>query len=277
MSARTSGAPGRVARTLVAASVMTALGGLAACGGGTAKDRKPSGPSGTASGAAAARDGGSAAPAGDGAEGPLNKARLTKAVLGTGDLKGYGFTESGAADLQGQSLRATPVACQPVADLFLFTTDPSPRAVVSRHAEREDDREGADASVHTLALLSYRAGEAHEVMAGLRASVRTCARYEHAGYTYGKVEAVDGPDLGDESVALRLVGSIEGAEVPTAYTVVRDGTTLAAFSSMDMLDADGVEVPGKLVRAQLAKLRKSREADGPGTAGKPDATSTPTG
>ncbi|MFH8464267.1 hypothetical protein [Streptomyces sp. NPDC017991] len=272
----------KIARPLVAASAVAALGCVAACGGGgdgTARDGKSS--RSAASGRTAGgertkapaegsqdaedpRDTGAPQDtrdpqdsSGGGArkgDGPLTKAQLKKAALATGDVKGFDIEESEGADLLGQTVPATPSKCQPIADMFLFSGDPASRAGVSRGAVPKDE---TNASVITFALLAHRSGEADQVIDGLRTATRDCAAYRHADYDYKDVKALADPGLGDESVAFRLVASIEGAQVPAAYTVVRDGTTLVAFSSMNMLDADEIEVPAKLVEAQLAKLAKT--------------------
>ena len=265
----------RITRALVAASVVVGLGCASACSGGDDKDKKAARTSATgqsaqsadeskekAEGDAGAQDKGknkdkapgkdsSAAPDTDG---PLTRAQLKKAALTTGDVKGYKVEGAGSADLQGSSSPAGPAKCQPVADMFLFTTDPVSRAALSRGVTAKDE---TNASVTTLALLSYGSGEADDVLAGLRKATGECTSYQYVGYKYSGVKALADPKLGDESVAFRLVASIEGAEVPAAYTVVRDGSTLVAFSSMDMLDADEVEVPAELVEAQLTKLKKT--------------------
>lgn len=262
----------RITRALVAASVVVGLGCASACSGGDGKDKKAARTSATGQSADTSKEQGK-----EGAEGkdqgqdqakgpskgssvasdadePLTRAQLKKAALATGDVKGYKVEGAGSADLQGASSPAAPAKCQPVADMFLFTTDPVSRTSLSRGITAKDE---TDASVTTLALLSYGSGEADDVLAGLRKATGECTAYQYVGYKYSGIKELADPKLGDESVAFRLVASIEGAEVPAAYTVVRDGSTLVAFSSMNMLDADEVEVPAELVEAQLAKLKKT--------------------
>ncbi|MEU5293645.1 hypothetical protein [Streptomyces umbrinus] len=262
----------RITRTLVAASVVVGLGCASACSGGDGKDKKAARTSATGQSADASKEQGKegaedkdqgqdqakgsskgSSVASD-ADEPLTRAQLKKAALATGDVKGYKVEGAGSADLQGASSPAAPAKCQPVADMFLFTTDPVSRTSLSRGITAKDE---TDASVTTLALLSYGSGEADDVLAGLRKATGECTAYQYVGYKYSGVKELADPKLGDESVAFRLVASIEGAEVPAAYTVVRDGSTLVAFSSMNMLDADEVEVPAELVEAQLAKLKKT--------------------
>ncbi|MEU0644618.1 hypothetical protein [Streptomyces umbrinus] len=262
----------RITRALVAASVVVGLGCASACSGGDGKDKKAARTSATGQSADTSKEQGK-----EGAEGkdqgqdqakgpsegssvasdadePLTRAQLKKAALATGDVKGYKVEGAGSADLQGASSPAAPAKCQPVADMFLFTTDPVSRTSLSRGITAKDE---TDASVTTLALLSYGSGEADDVLDGLRKATGECTAYQYVGYKYSGVKELADPKLGDESVAFRLVASIEGAEVPAAYTVVRDGSTLVAFSSMNMLDADEVEVPAELVEAQLDKLKKT--------------------
>ncbi|GHB17385.1 hypothetical protein GCM10010306_006670 [Streptomyces umbrinus] len=262
----------RITRALVAASVVVGLGCASACSGGDGKDKKAARTSATGQSADASKEQGKegaedkdqgqdqakgsskgSSVASD-ADEPLTRAQLKKAALATGDVKGYKVEGAGSADLQGASSPAAPAKCQPVADMFLFTTDPVSRTSLSRGITAKDE---TDASVTTLALLSYGSGEADDVLAGLRKATGECTAYQYVGYKYSGIKELADPKLGDESVAFRLVASIEGAEVPAAYTVVRDGSTLVAFSSMNMLDADEVEVPAELVEAQLAKLKKT--------------------
>ncbi|WP_221347852.1 hypothetical protein [Streptomyces beigongshangae] len=295
----TAGAGAGIARSLVAVAAVAALACTAACGPGGSggpdgSDRNDrggkssrstaetgradgGGRSGTPAGGTPGNPGGpeegrgsqegraTPGPRGTGKErrtaGALTEARLRKAVLVTGDVEGYEFEESGGAGLLGRTSPATPSKCGPIADMFLFATTPAFEAGVSRGVGAKDE---LDASVTTLALLSYDSDGADEVIDGLRSATRSCTSYRHGGYDYGEVKAADAPDLGDESVAFRLVASIEGAQVPTAYTVVRDGTTLVAFSSMNMLRAGGAEVPVELVEAQLTKLAGvARRGEGP--------------
>ncbi|MEU6033048.1 hypothetical protein [Streptomyces tauricus] len=286
----------RFSRPLVAAAAVAALGCVAACGAGGDADAGQNGKSARSKAGGRTDDGEMAKTPAEGSQdaedpqdpggtgdtqdtrdsqdtggpqgssggapksaGPLTKAQLKKAALATDDVKGFEVKESEGADLLGQTVPATPSKCQPIADMFLFSTDPASRAGVSRGAVSKDE---TNASVITFALLAYKSGEADEVIDGLRSATTGCTAYRHADYDYKNVKAAADPGLGDESVAFRLVASIEGAQVPAAYTVVRDGTTLVAFSSMNMLDADDIEVPAKLVKAQLAKLAKLAKTTG---------------
>ncbi|MGW7262505.1 hypothetical protein [Streptomyces sp. NPDC054842] len=260
----------QVSRVTAAVAVMAALGCVAACGGGDGEGGEPA-----KAATATASERASGAPKGDGdakagdgvkdsgapeksatAEAPaaLSRAQLDKAALADGEVKGYAVDRTPASDISLDSVPATPAACQPVADMFLFTTDPTAHAGVGRGFTTKDD---LDASVTSLALLSYRSGEADEVLAGLRKATATCTSYKHTGYRYSEVKALKDPHLGDESVAYRLKASIEDTEVPTTFTVVRVGTVVVSFTSMNMLDPDKVRVPSEIIEKQLAKVEKA--------------------
>lgn len=243
----------RVSRIAVTVSVAAALGLTAACGGGGGVGGKGAKPS-KAKGSETAPADPKASPADSGA---LTRAELEKAALASGDVKDYQVKKMPASDIGLDSVPADPAACQPIADMFLFTSDPAARAATGRSFAAKDD---LDASVTSLALLAYGSGEAEKVLDGLRTSTGKCTKYEHTGYQYSGVKVLKDPDLGDESVAYRLLGSIEGASVPTTFTVVRVGTTVVTFTAMNMLDGDKVKVPSAIVDAQLKKLKKLKKA-----------------
>lgn len=248
-----------VSRVAAAVSAVAALGLVAACGGGgesgDSSKRQPQPKTATRADASAS-DSASASSA-DAAGGvALTKAQLERATLASGDVKGYRIEKLTASDVGLDSVPAKPAECQPVADMLLFTTDPAARAAVGRSLAATDE---LDASSTSLALLSYGSGEAEQVLAALRTATGKCTAYEHTDYHYSGVKVLKDPGLGDESLSYRLLGSIEGASVPTAFTVVRVGTTVVSFTSMNMLDADKVKVPPKIIDAQLEKLQKTAQ------------------
>ncbi|HSX98822.1 MAG TPA: hypothetical protein VLG91_15735 [Streptomyces sp.] len=244
----------KVSRTAVAVSVAAALGFTAACGGGggDGKDAnaEPS-VAGTASSAGDAKDGQ------DGQDGAgkaaLTEAQLKQAALAKGDVKGYKIVEMPAEDMPAVPVPAKPAACQPLANMFNFTSDPQPKARAGRTVTSEDQ---LSASVISLALAGHGQNDAERVMADLRKATENCDGYEHVGNTYTDVEARTAPKQGDEAVAYKLKADIEGARIPMSFTVVRSGSTLIGFYSMNMLDADKAEVPDAILDAQVAKLEK---------------------
>ncbi|MGA4850729.1 hypothetical protein ACOBQB_32485 [Streptomyces sp. G5(2025)] len=231
-----------VSRALVAASVTVALGLTAACGSDD-DGKNPSEP------AKSTQDSKPSAkkPA------VLSAAELEKAVLAKGDLKGYKIEKLSAADMPAQTVASDPVACQPLADMFMFASDPASKARVGRTMTGPDE---LDATITTLALLAHERDDAEKVMDGLRTATQKCKAYEHAGSKYRDVGALSAPKTGDEAVSYKVVGLIEGQKTPMSFTVVRSGSTLAAFYSINLLKPKEFGVSEEIVDAQIAKLEK---------------------
>ncbi|MGW0840307.1 hypothetical protein ACWD26_09105 [Streptomyces sp. NPDC002787] len=239
----------KMSRAVVAVSVVATLGFTAACGGGGDEDKgaetKPS-----AAGSATAAGDSKQDAAGKSA---LTEAQLKEAALAKGDVKGYKVADMPAEDMPAETVPAEPAACQPLANMFNFTSDPQPKARAGRTVTSEDE---LSANVISLALAAHGQSDAEKVMADLRKATETCTKYEHVGNKYSDIEALTAPEQGDEAVAYKLKGNIEGAKIPMSFTVVRSGSTLIGFYSMNMLDADKAEVPAELLEAQVAKVEK---------------------
>ncbi|MFF6782013.1 hypothetical protein [Streptomyces sp. NPDC012510] len=239
----------KMSRAAVAASVVAALGFTAACGGGGDEEKgAETKPSATASSSA---DGKAKDTAGTGA---LTEAQLKEAALAKGDVKGYAIADLPAEGMSGDAVPAQPSACQPLANMFHSTSDPQAKARVGRTVTPEDELSG---SAISLALAAHEQSDAEKVMADLRKATENCTEYEHVGSKYSKIEALTAPGQGDEAVAYKMQGDIEGAEIPMSFTVVRSGSTLIGFHAMNMLDADKATVPAELVDAQVEKLAKT--------------------
>ncbi|MFF8642299.1 hypothetical protein [Streptomyces sp. NPDC015345] len=231
-----------VSRALVAASVAVALGLTAACGSDD-DGKKPSEPAKSAQDSKPSAKKAAA----------LSAADLEKAVLAKGDLKGYKIEKLSAADMPAQTVAAAPATCQPLADMFMFATDPASKARLGRTMTGPDE---LDATIITLALLAHEQDDAEKVMDGLRTATQKCKAYEHAGSKYREVAALTAPKTGDEAVSYKVVGLIEGQKTPMSFTVVRSGSTLAAFYSINLLKPKEFGVPEKIVEAQVAKVEK---------------------
>ncbi|MEU7579583.1 hypothetical protein AB0B50_18475 [Streptomyces sp. NPDC041068] len=229
-----------VSRAVVAASVTVALGLTAACGG----DRGDRGDRGD--------DGKKSSQPADKKSPVLTGADLEKAVLAKGDLKGYKVEKMSAADMPAQTVPADPAACQPLADMFMFATQPTAKARAGRIMTGTDE---LDATVVSLALIAQEEADAKKVMGDLRTATEKCDAYEHADSKYRDVAALPAPKSGDEGVSYKVVGLIEGQKTPMSFTVVRSGSTLAAFYSINLLQPKKFGVPGKIVDAQVKKLQ----------------------
>ncbi|MFF7389698.1 hypothetical protein ACFZAE_14815 [Streptomyces scabiei] len=242
-----------MSRVVVAVSVAATLGLTAACGGGGEEGKAEKKPSAAGS-ASAAED----AENGDDGAGKtaLTEAQLKEAALAKGDVKGYKIADMPAEDMPAETVPAQPAACQPLANMFFFTSDPQAKARAGRTVTSEDE---LSASVISLALAAHEQDDAEKVMADLRKATESCDGYEHVGNKYSGIEALTAPEQGDEAVAYKMKGDIEGAEIPMSFTVVRSGSTLIGFYSMNMLDADKAEVPDAILDAQVAKVEKAAD------------------
>ncbi|WAL97385.1 hypothetical protein [Streptomyces sp. Je 1-369] len=240
-----------VSRAVVAASVTVALGLTAACGSDNGSDS-----SGSGAGSDGKKSSGQPAqqkPA-EKKSAALSAADLEKAVLAKGDLKGYKVEKMSAADMPSQTVPADPAACQPFADMFMFATQPTAKARVGRTMTGPDEM---DATVISLALLAHEQTDAEKVMDDLRTATKKCTAYEHADSKYRDVAALPAPKAGDDAVSYKVVGLIEGQKTPMSFTVVRSGSTLAAFYSINLLKPKKFGVPAEIVEAQVKKVREA--------------------
>ena len=250
----------RMSRAVVAVSVVATLGFTAACGGGgdeESAEGKPGGATATkaADEAKTGTEGGEGGSASGGGQAPLTEAQLEKAAIVSGDIKNYKVTKTPEGDIPAETVPAEPADCQAIADMFFFPSTPRAELRTARTLTATSD---LNATVVSLALLAHdEQSDAEKVIAGLRTASKSCTAYEHTDYKYSGVKALTAPKQGDEAVSYKLKGSIEGTNVPMTFTIVRSGSTLAAFYAMNVLDADKAQVPADVIKAQLTKLEKA--------------------
>jgi hypothetical protein len=116
-----------------------------------------------------------------------------------------------------------------------------------------------DQTVVTEILTSHPKGAAQQVLRDVRDAVQACAggfrtSSDEGPSTYSKVDLLDAPRVGEESIAYQVTGNIEGDKVPLVFRLVRRGSTVVTFYVADFVDATPPEVPAEVVTAQLAKL-----------------------
>ncbi|MCT9078656.1 hypothetical protein [Streptomyces fulvoviolaceus] len=111
----------------------------------------------------------------------------------------------------------------------------------------------------SVLLGSYQGVDAEQGIADLESSVVACPDGVEVSddFKVSAVKSLDAPDVGDDAVAFRLVGGLNGDDTPAAYTVVRSGTNLAMFYAVSLTDPKTVAVPDEVVSAQVAKLEKT--------------------
>ncbi|MFJ9434867.1 hypothetical protein ACIRQY_35240 [Streptomyces sp. NPDC101490] len=179
------------------------------------------------------------------------KALEKAAIIGKTD--GFDAKKIAKAEVEaGRGMESDKKACQPLASLIGgFTHIP---AVSTVHRSLQPG-EASNATVGSMWLASHSEANATQVMRDLRTAVTECPKgFKTLGLTYGKVENLPAPKLGDEAVAYRITGDIGKQKVPMTYTVVRDGGVIAAFYGVNMLDAKKAAIPEAVVKAQLDRL-----------------------
>ncbi|SEC83673.1 hypothetical protein [Streptomyces sp. TLI_105] len=188
--------------------------------------------------------------------GALDGEQLEKAAL-TGKTAGFDAKKVAKAEVEaGRGMQADKKACQPLASLIGgFTHLPS---VGTAHRSLQPT-DAKNATVGSMWLASHSEADATRVMTELRAAVTACPKgFKTLGLTYGKVENLPAPKLGDEAVGYRITGDIGKQKVPMTYTVVRSGGVVAAFYGVNMLDPKQAAIPEPVVKAQLEKIAAAR-------------------
>ncbi|MEU1229095.1 hypothetical protein [Streptomyces sp. NPDC005828] len=188
--------------------------------------------------------------------GALDAAQLEKAAL-TGKAAGYEARKIAKAEVEaGRDMKSDNKACQPLASLIGGFTHLPAVGVAHRSLK---PTVATDATVGSMWLASHSEPDATRVMNDLRAAVAACPKgFKTLGLTYGKVEGLPAPKLGDEAVGYRITGDIGKQKVPMTYTVVRSGGVIAAFYGVNMLDPKQAAIPEAVVKAQLEKIANAR-------------------
>ncbi|MFD3532468.1 hypothetical protein [Streptomyces sp. NPDC058664] len=184
--------------------------------------------------------------------GALDGKAIEKAAI-TGRTAGFDAKKVATADVEaGRGMEADKKACQPLASLIGgFTHIP---AVSVAHRSLQPG-EATNATVGSMWLASHSEDDAVKVMKELRTAVAECPKgFKTLGLTYGKVENLPAPKLGDEAVGYRITGDIGKQKVPMTYTVVRSGGVIVAFYGVNMLDPKKAAIPEPVVKAQLERL-----------------------
>ncbi|WP_156723019.1 hypothetical protein [Streptomyces apocyni] len=176
---------------------------------------------------------------------------MKQAIIGAGDVKGYEVEDMPDEEWPTKSVPASDDACQPLADMVMFSTGTKPKARIARTF---GDKKLT--AFNFVALLAQEQADAKKGLDGLRTSLDKCEKFDQAEGAFVGVKTQPDPKLGDESLAYHLIEDNDGEEVPRSFTVVRSGSTLVVFSSMNVTGKGKTETPAAIVEAQMAKLEK---------------------
>ncbi|OEV05340.1 sensor domain-containing protein [Streptomyces oceani] len=237
-------------RALAAAVAVPALVlSSAACGsgddgGGDGKKR-----SGGTSGGSESDGGGE-----DSEAKPLTKAQLKKALLKTGDLKGYKSTPKDEVFGTEEKVQPDPSECEPLTD----SADAEPKYSRSAYEATAVSPAGKSisANVHQVLLSSYAEGEASSWLDEMHGALESCQNFtmkvegKPATFQITKGQQVG---IGDDAVQYTMENKTKGEGVPMTFTVIRSGANTATFTSV-ALSGDPKPPPEKLLTTQYEKL-----------------------
>ncbi|WP_326698991.1 hypothetical protein OG909_17785 [Streptomyces sp. NBC_01754] len=256
-----------VRRTALAASVVSLALLATACGGsdGGSKDdggKAPAGKDGAANTAVKA----------------LTSAELEKASLEKGDVPGHQVSAAGPEDIaQPEDIVVDKTECKPIGYALYGAKRGTPVATTGRKVVQEPKKEGVkdakdakaaleaglDVTSTLVALSSYEGDGAEKSLAELREAATACAAagfsvaVKDSPQTITKVteEEVSG---GDEAVAWTVTIEEEGMKIPFKIVSVRQGGTVATFSSFNLGSMAGADIefglPSEVIAAQVKKL-----------------------
>ncbi|MFF9280113.1 hypothetical protein [Streptomyces griseosporeus] len=192
---------------------------------------------------------------------PLSQTDLDRAALTAADVQGYEVQRAVASPAVSRKT-AEPASCAPVMHAVGGSSGAAATARIARHVFPKEH--GAPSA--QLTLSSYDLPTARAVMEDLRTSAKACATYKDVlvDFTYKDVNLGPSPSYGDESLSLTLTQlastgpSDPPVRVPYAVVAVREGTTVAMFTTFTHSGGDGASgpaaVPEAIVEAQVGKL-----------------------
>ncbi|MEU4095259.1 hypothetical protein [Streptomyces sp. NPDC026673] len=201
------------------------------------------------------------------AEKRLSQQDLDRLALNTHEVPGYtakAVTGKGAPvdhDMLATYRAVTPATCRPVYAAADLGSLHDFSAKVEGDVVSDSDGLAHHASV---GLTSYTRPDALKVMAELRAALPLCttasmlpsASHPGAGLGYSGTRGRSAGDYGDDSIAFDTTQVIAeaggGPTIPLTVLVVRKGSTVAAFASLNPTQPP--VIPENIIEAQLKKL-----------------------
>ncbi|MFE0734104.1 hypothetical protein [Streptomyces sp. NPDC058855] len=190
----------------------------------------------------------------------LTLPELEEAMVGQGDLKGYGV-EEGDPGISSAGVIVDQDACKPIADALYsiphhlaFAT----AGTMAAEMPRSGGAPGQEDPVTFLTLSSYEGNSADEALSSVKTSASACRN----GFTFTvsdemrRVLTVAPVQLsvGDEALAWRIAFPTGGAPHHATVAVFRKGGTVAVASTTSGAPGGIATPPQALLDAQAAKL-----------------------
>lgn len=254
--------------TLATAAGVTLLTLSAACGGGdgeSGRDGARGGETGTGTTAGAGERTGGDTGAGNGGgtsrgTRPLTEAQLVRALLTTGEVRGYTAQRNTREALPPENTMAPD---RPECEAITDTVDSRPRHRRLAYASGIVTKGRFGGAVQQVLLAAYRPGEAAEWLTELETALRRCHRFRGQAGTGERADLEIEPGgtvgIGDQSAQFTMKDA-RGKDSPTVFTVVRAGDSTATFMSAGF-EGHPVAVDRAVVLKQHQKLRAA--ATGP--------------
>lgn len=257
-----------VRRTAIAASAVSLALLVTACGGSDSGGTK----------GGDAKGGGEDGAAGSANVKALTAAELEKAALAQGDVEAHKITKAGPEDnVDAADISTDKEVCAPLARALYGADEGKPTAVAKRQVVSEPDVKGGDlaegdtedalaaafdVTSTLLTLSSYDSETAEGNIAALRKAATECAGgfgVTTAGETQ-KVTKITEEKVtgGEEALAWTLMAEQGGQTAPLKLVALRQGGTVATFTSFNLAMASGkgstFDLPTAVIAGQAAKL-----------------------
>lgn len=219
----------------------------------------------------------------------LNSTELEKLVVATGDVDGYevsSATDSEAFASSKEKVKVVEEKCAPIAYVLTgfapgdsasylnrqvtpAAEEIAPSASASQSLEDASDAltDALNSTMTIVSLSSYEGEGAQETFGSVSDAVAGCAggfsvAADGETQKFTKVASEKASGSGDESVAFAVTGDADGDEVQVKAEVVRHGSTIATYYSINLAAFSGeagagtadYDVPAEIITAQAAKL-----------------------
>lgn len=195
----------------------------------------------------------------------LSGVQLRHAELGPGEVAGFQIEKASPGSAGGGRPSTDSPPCRPLVVALGSQPQPEPAASVVNTFSKGTREEGFQGLLGMIRISSYAGDGAATTLGELRSAAARCAggfrmkTGEGQAQRFEAVRMLPAPKVGDEAVAYRLDNAVE--EAPSLVTVVRTGSTLSMFFATNLTDPGAVEIPERLVAAQVAKVEKLERAE----------------
>ncbi|MGW6738065.1 hypothetical protein [Streptomyces sp. NPDC055013] len=160
----------------------------------------------------------------------LSQKDLEAARLAEGEASGYGVAlgNETPADMKTAVTTTTPEICLPAMKLLLHGWADGAVGYTRFHLSDPANSVGTK----SVALTSYRPGQAKQVFASVEKSLNACPSvvYKSVHSVRAKLSLGEPLESGDESLRVNMEFSMNGIENHTVYGLVRSGDVLAWFN-----------------------------------------------